>query len=279
MKTTICFIFLLIFCFQLSVKAQLLENSDKILNDSNLVFVEGGKILMGDKNGEIDEKPVKHLKLKSFYIGRYEVTNAEFAEFLNNQGNQLEVNAIWIQLNGKWKDLHCRIYEKDNKFFVEKGFEDYPVNYVSWYGANAYCKWCGGRLPTEAEWEYAAKGGKLYRKKTIKEIEKNLGRYAWFSDNSNENWHKKGTKLSNVLGIFDLYGNLWEWCSDFYNPTYYGTRSKKDPQGPEKGDFKVIRGGSWTDKAGMLRISNRNGIIPTANKINVGLRIVYDGTK
>jgi formylglycine-generating enzyme len=279
MKTIISIIFPFIISFQLSINAQVLKSVDKNFIDSNLVFVEGGKFAMGDKNGEIDEKPIKHLKLKSFYIGRYEVTNSEFVEFLNSQGNQFEVNTVWIQLSGKWKDLNCRIYEKDNKFFVEKGFEDFPVNYVSWYGANAYCKWRGGRLPTEAEWEYAAKGGKHYRKKTIKEIEKNLDKYAWFSDNSNENWHKKGLKHGNALGIFDISGNLWEWCSDFYNPTYYASRSKKNPQGPEKGDYRVLRGGSWTDKAGMLRISNRNGIIPAANKINVGLRIVYDVTK
>ena len=244
--------------------------------DSTLVFVEGGKMKMGNRHGEPDEKPVKKINLNGFYIGKFEVSNKEFVEFLNEKGNQFEKNSIWINLDGKWENLKCRIFEKDGKFYIENGYENYPVNYVSWYGANAYCLWKGGRLPTEAEWEYAAKGGQKNDNKELKRIKNETTHYAWFIENSEQKWHRSGLKKSNGLGIYDIYGNLWEWCADFYQKDYYKKRSKSNPKGTESGDFKVIRGGSWTDKKETLRISNRNGNNPNSNKINIGFRIVYD---
>jgi formylglycine-generating enzyme len=269
---------IILISLQISAYSQIEGTVRTIMNDSNLVFVESGKCRLGDNQGETDEKPAKQIKISSFYIGKYEVTNAEFAEFLNAKGNQLEEHSVWIDLGGKWQNLKCRIYEIDSTFKVESGFEDYPVNFVSWYAANAYCKWRGGRLPTEAEWEFAAKGGKLARKKTITKTWNNLGKYAWYDVNSEENLHQKGQKQCNILGIYDISGNLWEWCKDFYNQDYYKIRGKLNPQGPKSGDFKVIRGGSWTNKTEMMRISNRNAVNPTSNKINIGFRIVYNTT-
>jgi sulfatase modifying factor 1 len=241
----------------------------------DLVFIEKGAFKRGDKNGEVDEKPVRKIKIESFYIGKYEVSNSEFVEFLNVNGNQVEGNTQWINLDGKWNNLKCRIYEKNNRFFVEEGYEYFPVNFVSWYGAKAYCLWKGGRLPTEAEWEYVAKGGKYSKKQIIKEFEKNISKYSWYFYNSDNQMHKRGQKASNTLGLFDIYGNLWEWCSDFYNANYYTTKINKNPQGPISGDYKVIRGGSWTNKEEMMRISNRNAINPNSNKINLGFRIAF----
>jgi formylglycine-generating enzyme len=247
--------------------------------DSNLVFVEGGSFKIGDKHGEPDETPLKKIKLDAFLIGKYEVTNKEFVEFLNKNGNQFEDNSQWIDLSGKWNTLKCRIYQIDNQFFVETGYEDFPVNFVNWYGANAYCKWRGGRLPTEFEWEYVAKGGKHGQKEHHSEIEKNLENYAWFSENSNDQVHKRGLKKSNILGIFDLQGNVWEWCQNFYASNYYQNITRKNPEGPQQADFRVIRGGSWTNSREMLRVSNRNAINPNTNRINVGFRIVFDTNK
>jgi len=124
--------------------------------------------------------------------------------------------------------------------------------------------------------QYAAKGGRLAKKKILKSVENNLDDYAWYYSNSEEKWHKKGQKKANLLGIYDMSGNLWEWCGDFYNPSYYKIRAKQNPKKAEKGDYRVIRGGSWTNKEEMMRISNRNGVIPAINKINIGFRIVYD---
>lgn len=264
---------LLIICFTINYSS--IQGQD-LNTDSSLIFVKGGSLKMGSQHGENDEQPRRKIKINSFYIGKYEVSNAEFAAFLNANGNQYNAHSIWMDLGGKWENLKCRIYEENGKFLVEKGYENYPVNYANWFAADAYCKWKGGRLPTEAEWEFAAKSGKKKRKKELRQIADSTNLFAWYKDNSLNSWHSSGLKRPNLLGLYDIYGNLWEWCSDFYNKDYYKTRDKINPQGPLSGDFKVIRGGSWTDKKQTLRISNRNAINPNANKINVGFRIVYD---
>ncbi len=280
MKTRIRFILILLVYFlsdyHVGSYAQVFKAKKITLNDSNLIFVEQGTFKMGDHKGEPDEHPQKKIKLSAYYIGKYEVTNAEYAAFLNEKGNQPEGNTLWINLNGNWRNLNCRIYEKDSQFLVEKGYEEYPVNFVSWFGANAFCKWKGGRLPTEAEWEYAAKGGKYSKGKLLKEIERKLEDYAWFSINSLEHCHQKGKKLPNILGLYDIYGNLWEWCSDYYGSAYYRQKRGKNPKGPTNGDYRIIRGGSWTNSKEMMRISNRNALNPNTSRINIGFRIVYD---
>jgi len=236
--------------------------------DSGLVFIEAGKLKIGNKKGETDEKPAHKVKLSAFYISKYEITNAEFVVFLNSNGNKIENNSLWINTKGKWNNISCRITEKNNKFIIEKGFENYPVNFVSWYGASAYCKWKGGRLPTEAEWEYAANN-----------ITEDIDKYAWYKSNANRNLYAVGQKKPNKFGLYDMQGNQWEWCADWYRPDYYKKKEKKNPQCKEKADFKVIKGGSWANNKSMLRISNRNARKPNSNKVNIGFRIVYDNQK
>jgi len=253
-----------------------LLNAQTYKNDSTLVFIVGGRMKMGNKRGDVDEKPTRRIQVNNFYMGKYEVSNKKFVEFLNIKGNQFADHSRWLNIDGNWENLKCRIYEQDGQFKVEKGYENFPVNYVSWYGANAYCKWKGGRLPTEAEWEYASKGGLLMTKKVLKNIVSKISDYAWFDVNSDKKWHQSGLKKPNPIGLYDIYGNLWEWCSDFYLKIQYELREKENPAGPEKGDYRVIRGGSWTNKKETLSFTNRNAINPNSNKINVGFRIVYD---
>jgi len=270
------FQFLLIF---ISVNNIILSQKNNLKKtDSNLIFIEAGKFKIGSKNGEKDEKPAHKVKLSDFYISKYEITNAEYVIFLNSEGNKLENNTLWINTKGKWNNITCRITKKDNKFIVEKGFGNYPVNFVSWYGANAYCKWKGGRLPTEAEWEYAAYGGTPVKtcgrmsKKHANNI--NIDSLAWYKSNSKRNLYPVGLKIPNKLGIYDMQGSLWEWCADWYNEDYYKKKEKKNPKCTKKADFKVIKGGSWANDKKMLRISNRNGRNPNSNKVNIGFRIV-----
>jgi len=237
--------------------------------DTNLVFIDGGRYKMGNNNSEIDEKPKHKVKISSFYIGKYEVTNQEYAIFLNEKGNQMEENSIWIFLEGKWRNEKCRIYEKDSTFFVEKGYENYPVCFVSWYGANAYCQWKGGRLPTEAEWEYVANSQKDFSVEKLNEI-------AIFKENSEDKINKAGSREANIFGVYDIYGNLSEWCSDWYLANYYELSPKKNPQGADFGQMKVKRGGSWYSEKESIYPTNRKAANPNNNNITVGFRIVID---
>ena len=244
--------------------------------DTLPIFVKGGKFKMGDKFGEKDEMPVHKVRLSGFYIGKYEVSNIEFARFLNKKGNKYEDHSYWINMEGKWRGLKCRIYQIDNEFLVENGYENYPVNFVNWYGANAYCKWKGGRLPTEAEWEYAAKGGVPTGSTTWKDSGIHIDEKAWYSSNSDNKIHKIGTKYANTLGIHDMQGNLWEWCSDWYDVKFYTKSGRNNPENINIAEYKVMRGGSWANNETMLRITNRNAVKPNINKINLGFRIVFD---
>jgi len=260
---------ILLLCFVFLMNYIIVGQKNNFYNtDSSLVFIEAGKFRIGNRKGENDEKPVHKVKISAFYISKYEITNAEFVEFLNSKGNRIENNSLWIDTKGRWNNIKCRIIEREKSFFVESGYESYPVNFVSWYGANAYCKWKCGRLPTEAEWEYAAKNNS-----------KNINKYAWCKSNSNQNLSAIGQKMPNERGIYDMQGNLWEWCVDWYNAEYYKKKERKNPKCTKKADFKVLKGGSWANKKPMLRVSNRNARNPNSNRVNIGFRIVYDYQK
>ena len=234
--------------------------------DSSFVFIKGGKFQMGSNSAQIDEKPVHKVKISDFYISKYEVTNLQYAVFLNEKGNQFEANTIWIDLQGSWRDEKCRIYMKDSVFLVEKGYENYPVAFVSWYGANAYCKWKNGRLPTEAEWEYIAKFDISYTD--------SLQNIAVLKSNSNSKINQGGTKQANILGIYDLYGNMSEWCYDWYQPKYTKKR-KKNPQGNNFGEMKCRRGGSWYSPPKNIYPTNRKASNPNNNNVTIGFRVVW----
>ncbi len=233
--------------------------------DTNLIFIKGGSFKMGNNNSQIDEKPKHKVKINDFYISKYEITNNEYAVFLNEKGNQIEANSIWIFLDGNWRDEKCRIYQKDSTFFVEKGYENYPVCFVSWYGANAYCQWRGGRLPTEAEWEYVANSQKKLQEK-INEI-------AIYKENSGAKINKVGTKKPNILGVYDIYGNMSEWCSDWYSTDYYKESPRKNPKGAGIGQMKVKRGGSWYCNSKNISPTNRKASNPNKNNVTIGFRI------
>lgn len=229
------------------------------------VFVEGGKFKMGSKKSA-DEMPVHKVKVNSFYILNHEVTNAEFVRFLNIYGNKFEGNAPWIRLTGRWRKEKCHIYLKDSVFYVEKGYEDYPVTFVSWWGAEHYAEWIGGRLPTEAEWEYLAN-------KMLQNMTEDISSYAWFKENSGYTLHKIKTKKP-LMGIYDLFGNMSEWCYDWYSKDYYSKKIKNNPKGPKKGRQKVNRGLSWASEQKSFYISNRRAVIPAENNITIGFRVV-----
>ncbi len=245
----------------------------------NMVFVKGGTFGMGNpKDNYYDnERPYHQVTVSDFYIGKYEVTNGEYANFLNAQGKDGENGYAWIYI-----DIgHCQIELVDGQYKAETGKEQYPVLEVSWFGAMAYAEWLGCRLPTEAEWEYAAKGGTDSNYKYAGSD--NADAVAWYIDNSinpdNEmdgagrGTHIVGTKRSNGLGIYDMSGNAEEWCSDWYGD--YTSDAQINPTGPTTGNFKVVRGGEWgTFKSNCRVISRTSG--DTDIDPGYGFRIVYE---
>ena len=179
-------------------------------------------------NEYVDEQPIHTVKVKTFYLSKYEVTNAEYAAFLNAKGNQEEGGKKWLHIG------NSQIEKRNDQFYAELGFEKHPVTEVSWYGAKAYCDWVGGRLPTEAEWEYAAGGGQGYRTKYAGTNDSDsLYIYVNFCDknciyiqaDSTQNDDYKltapvGSYQPNPLGLYDMSGNVWEWCEDRWHLNY-----------------------------------------------------------
>lgn len=209
-----------------------------------MVLIPGGPFQMGSTDGEADECPVHTVFVDSFYMDRYPVTNADYARFLNASGNQVEGGKKWLDTDHPFSWWLCKIHEKNGRFIPKRGYENYPVVKVTWYGARAYARWMGKRLPTEAEWEKAARGG-LRNKKyvfgdTINHDQANVGGFHASTP--------VGSYPANGFGLYDMVASVWQWCSDWYEVGYYARSPAKNPKGPESGSVKVLRGGSWFHK-------------------------------
>ena len=246
-----------------------------------MVQVKGGTFTMGctEEQGEDcgeDESPKHQVTLSDFAIGKYEVTNEEFVDFMNEKGNQEEGGRTWVDLEGS----RNKVIEIGGKFTVEKGYEKHPMIYVSWYGARTYCKWLSEKtgknysLPTEAEWEYSARGGSK-GKPTKYAGSDDLKTVGWYDDNSESKTHQVGQLAPNELGIYDMSGNVWEWSSDWYGENYYETikDGETNPKGPESGDFRVLRGGSWNSFDNYCRVSVRSYYDPDYRDDFNGFRV------
>jgi len=226
-----------------------------------MVLVPAGPFLMGstdaDSAADSDEKPQHEVYLDAYYIDKTEVTNAEFCRFLNEQGNQEEGGVTWLEIDSG----DCLIERSGSQFVPKAGYADHPVIMVSWYGAQAYAAWAGKRLPTEAEWEKAARGtdGRIYP----------WGN-EWDSDkcNSGERGLGKTTAVGSYpagaspYGALDLAGNVWEWCADWYASDYYRNSPASNPAGPDSGESRVLRGGSWNHRRDWGRAADRAGTLP-----------------
>jgi len=235
------------------IKSQQL--GDGVLDNAGMVFVEGGEFDMGDPGGSKGQQLHK-VKISDFFIDKFEVTVAEFAKFIASTGYKTDAekkgySSVFIIDKDKIErivskrgvDWHC----DSNGKIREKSAWNYPVVHVSWNDATAFAKWAGKRLPTEAEWEFVAKGGKKNQKYKYSGSN-DIDKVAWYRNNSGLKTHEVGTKKANSLGIFDLSGNVSEWCSDLYGEYYYSKSPFNDPQGPNKSDhgkFRMIRGISY----------------------------------
>ncbi|MCB9285121.1 MAG: SUMF1/EgtB/PvdO family nonheme iron enzyme [Lewinellaceae bacterium] len=245
---------------------------------NSMILVKGGSFTMGctpeqGDDCDEDENPAHEVAVGDFYMGRQEVTNAEFCTFLNAKGNQEEGGVAWINLDNSF----VKIEKKGNVFSPKEGFEKYPVIAVSWYGARAYCTWMSEtngarfRLPTEAEWEYAARGGNAGKGHKYAGSD-DLSDAGWFVSNAGNSAKPVGAKSPNELGIYDLSGNVWEWCSDWFGT--YAEGASSNPQGASKGTDRVRRGGCWRDEPDACRVSNRSSSPPSTRIDYIGFRVV-----
>ena len=215
----------------------------------NMVYVEGGTFTMGatseQQNPEDDEKPTHRVSLSSFYIGKYEVTQSLWKAVMGSNPSNWEGDNLPVE-DVSWND--CQTFLRKLNAMTGKNF----------------------RLPTEAEWEFAARGGN--RSRGYQYSGSNvLSDVAWYDDNSGSKTHNVGTKAPNELGIYDMSGNVWEWCQDWYG-NYHGY-SQTNPTGPSSGSDRVNRGGSWYNSARDCRVATRINNAPDNGGYGLGFRL------
>jgi peptidoglycan-associated lipoprotein len=289
----------------------------------DMVLIPKGWFIMGFNQGEINEKPEHEVFLETFLMDKYEVSAYDFAIFLNEKGNPDEryfshdqystiIGVSYVNGNA------VETKKNPEKYIPRKGFENYPANNISWFGADAYCSWKGKRLPTEAEWEKAARSedGRLYPWGNSKP-DTTKARY-------DQKWEEKDLNVmvpvddlsagKSYYGAFNMAGNVWEWTNDWYRQNYCefcnpgnefanidvamrlaGTEVKNsdvrkkeinippmdNPEGPSFGIFKTLRGGSWFDSyaESTIRTSYRYWFYPEQRYLHTGFRCVSGEAK
>jgi serine/threonine protein kinase len=239
-------------------------------DSSVMVHVPAGEFLMGssddDASADGDEKPMHSVYLDEFWIDKFEVTNEQFAHFLNEEGNQEEDSVSWVNVEAEGSNI---VY-KNGQYEPRSGYEDHPVTYVSWYGARSYCQWAGKRLPTEAGWEKAARGtdGRTYP--WDEGIDCDHAQYSECGGQTVPVGSKP--KGASPYGAEDTAGNAWEWVADPYQRDYYQTAPDRNPQGPNQGPSRVVRGGSWALPQRLARSASRFELIPSVRRDDLGFR-------
>jgi serine/threonine protein kinase len=238
----------------------------------SLVSVPSGTFVMGNDAGDDDTKPQHNVTVNSFRLSKTEITNKQFVMFLNAldcqpTGAIKEIQVIDLSKN---KDIAC----ENGTFKVSADAENLPVTGVTWSGADMFCRTFSGRLPTEAEWEYAACAGENF----LYSGSNDLNEIAWYMDNSSGKLNNVGSKKPNAFGLFDMSGNAWEWCNDFYDPDYYKKAVAQNPTGPETGSNKVIRGGDFSSpREGLTNKYRFNDNAGNSTSERIGFRICFPG--
>jgi formylglycine-generating enzyme required for sulfatase activity len=215
------------------------------------VLIPAGSFMMGDANGVNDEKPVHRVNItKPFWLGKYEVTQEQWQAVMGNNPSRFKGPKNPVEQDS-WDD--CQ------QFFDK-------LNVKSGGGGGKF------QLPTEAQWEYACRAGSTW-KYCFGDNEGQLGDYAWYDANSGNQTHPVGLKRPNAWGLYDVHGNVWEWCQDWYDGGYYAKSPTDDPTGPTTGSRHVLRGGSWFGPAGYCRSAGRLIIGPGIRDYGLGLRV------
>jgi formylglycine-generating enzyme required for sulfatase activity len=225
------------------------------LLDRSMVLVPAGEFTMGSLGGDPDEQPVRKVYVGAFFMDKYQVVVLQYARFL--EATHHDSPPEWTLMN-----------KQTNR--------NRPVANVDWMEADIYCKWAGKRLPTEAEWEKAARGtdGRVYPwgNEPPTRFHANSGKEVWSNHTA---LMPVGTleEGKSPYGIYDMAGNVWEWVSDWYDQDYYKTSPSQNPPGPRRGDYKVVRGGSWgSNGITDLRSSDRETHLPSFRGLGTGFR-------
>ncbi|MCI0485227.1 MAG: formylglycine-generating enzyme family protein [Blastocatellia bacterium] len=292
-------------------------------NESRILLLKGGAFIMGTdapgdhshqghttkagasnssakdpahEIGDDDERPAHKVTISSFHMDATEVTNAEFARFVEATGYKTDAEkrgSSWVFVKGQsdWEDRKGADWR--HPFGPDSTIDDkmnHPVVNVSWNDAAAYAKWADKRLPTEAEWEYAARGGRageIYPWGDQLEPEgkplANFWQGTWPDNNKLTDGHYYTAPVAsfapNGFGVYDMIGNVWEWAADWYDEDYYKHSPAKDPKGPDAGQLRVARGGSWfcsENYCGAYRVGFRGRSPQDASFNNVGFRCAKD---
>jgi formylglycine-generating enzyme required for sulfatase activity len=218
------------------------------------VLIPAGSFSMGaDKNfdpaGDDDETPQHRVTIsKPFYLGKYEVTQGQWTAVMGSNPSEFKGRSNPVE-QVSWDDVQVFIQRLNRQ-----------------EGHNRY------RLPTEAEWEYAARAG-TSSAYSFGDGADSLGRYAWYGNNSGVETHPVGQKQPNAWGLYDMHGNVWEWVQDWYGERYYSNASGTDPKGPSSGSIRVLRGGSWFDDAEYCRSAFRGSFTPDDRGNDIGFRL------
>lgn len=222
---------------------------------SGMAYIPAGEYRSGspEGTGDPDEHPLRQVRLAAFYIEKTEVATGEYMKFAEGTGNNFPE---WAKPGGKFNlDTGSEAYYKPLAA-VLTGCPSCPVVGVTVKDAEAYCRAKGRRLPTEAEWEAAARGGSVSAF-SFGDDPSVAGAHAWHEGNSGWRPHPVGGRSPNKFGLFDMHGNVWEWVSDRYDRAYYAGSPRRDPPGPAAGNENVVRGGSWAFDAESMRSANR----------------------
>jgi len=221
--------------------------------EMEMVLLPGGEFSMGAQDGGVADNPVHKVYVDSFYMDKYEVTNAQYFSFCEETGRDLP--EFWGM-----KEFHSG-----------SNYPNHPVVGVSWRDAKAYAEWIDKRLPTEAEWEYAARGGLVGKDfPNGDDLDSSTGNF------SSKGTVPVGSYPPNGFGLHDMAGNVVEWVFDYYDKDYCRVSPYKNPAGPQEGRFRVIRGGGWHSGKGCNKVHFRNCLLGRWVDFNLGFRCAKD---
>ena len=261
-----------VFAFSITDNEKVLFPIDTTQPTSTLVLVEGGTYLMGSTNGRAHEMPVHKVTVSDFYISRYEVTVVDYLKFVTATKDHYPE---WMEPGNKY-NIKTGSYDNYRQMGDPLTDPNHPVVGVSWHDAKAYCVWLSQkdkmnyRLPTEAEWEFAARGGNESQGYLYAGSD-SLDLVAWYEDNENEKTHPVGMKKSNELGLYDMSGNVCEWVADDYGA--YIAVDQTDPINTSNYGAIIFRGGGFTNSDYQCTSSFRNDNSRMARIIGIGFRV------